>query len=225
MSFQDRTEAGRMLGQALQEYSGAAVIVYALPRGGLPVAVEIAKALQAPLDLALVRKVGIPSYPELAMGAVIDGQTPAIVRNEEVIRAAGITEPLFQKCCQRELEEIRRRRRLYLGDRADPDLAGKTVIIVDDGLATGATARAAVIGLRKRHPRKIVLAVPVASVEALDTLRKEADAVVCLEVPADFRAVGQYYQQFPQLSDQDVLDALEEVNTLKGPDPESPQRN
>ena len=192
------------------------VVVFALPRGGVPVALKVAKALRAPLDLALVRKIGLPFYRELAMGAVIDGEKPAIVRNEDVIASQRISDKEFRKCCEHELEEIRRRRRLYLGDRPDRDLEGKTAIIVDDGLATGATMRAAIKGLRQRNPTRIVAAVPVGAAEVVDVVRGEADDVVCLETPANFQAVGLHYRHFPQLTDQDVLDALAEMERPPG---------
>lgn len=214
MPFLDRGEAGRRLAEALQAYVGRPLAVFALPRGGLPVALEVAKALGAPLELALVRKIGLPFFPELAMGAVIDGEHPAIVRNEEVIAGHGISEEDFQTCCQRELQEIQRRRRLDLGDRRDRDIKGKTAIIIDDGLATGATMRAAIKGLRLRHPDKIVVAAPVSSVDILPVLRREADDVICLETPVDFQAVGLHYRHFPQLSDEDVLDALKEADRI-----------
>lgn len=216
MPFLDRRDAGGKLAKALQAYAGLPLVVFALPRGGLPVALEVAKALHAPLELALVRKIGLPFYPELAMGAVIDGATPAIVRNEEVIACHGISESDFQVSCQRELREIQRRRHLYLGDRLDRDIKGKIVLIIDDGLATGATMRAAIKGLRLRHPAKIVVAVPVASIDVLPVLRREADELICLETPVDFQAVGLHYRDFPQLSDEDVLDALAEADGTSG---------
>ena len=214
MPFLDRSDAGRRLAEALQAYVGRPLAVFALPRGGLPVALAVAKALGAPLELALVRKIGLPVFPELAMGAVIDGETPAIVRNEEVIADHGISEQDFQTCCQCELQEIQRRRQLYLGDRPDQDIKGEIAIIIDDGLATGATMRAAIKGLRLRHPDKIVVAVPVSSIDILPVLRREADDVICLETPADFQAVGLHYRHFPQLSDEDVLDALREAGRI-----------
>lgn len=216
MSFLDRGDAGRKLAKLLREYTGLPNVVFALPRGGLPVALEVAKALGAPLDLALVRKIGLPFCPELAMGAIMDGEPPVIVRNEEVIAAHEISEKDFQVCCQRELREIRRRQHLYLGDRPNRNISGMTAFIVDDGLATGATMRTAIKGLRLRHPERIVVAVPVASVDVLPLLRREADEVVCLETPVDFQAVGLHYRSFPQLTDEDVLDALAKADGTIG---------
>jgi len=208
MSFSDRTDAGRQLAQALARFKGKSVYVYALPRGGVPVAAEIAAALDAPLDLLLVRKIGAPVQPELAIGAVVDGGAPIVVRNEEVIQATGTREDEFQAICKRELAEIERRRRKYLQGRPALDPEGRIAIVVDDGIATGATMRAALQATRKRKPRLLVLAVPVAAADSLDALREEVDEVVCLEVPRYFGALGGFYEDFRQLSDDDVIDAL-----------------
>jgi len=208
MSFSDRTDAGRQLAQALARFKGKSVYVYALPRGGVPVAAEIAAALDAPLDLLLVRKIGAPVQPELAIGAVVDGGAPIVVRNEEVIQATGTREDEFQAICKRELAEIERRRRKYLQGRPALDPAGRIAIVVDDGIATGATMRAALQATRKRKPKLLVLAVPVAAADSLDALREEVDEVVCLEVPRYFGALGAFYEDFRQLSDDDVIDAL-----------------
>lgn len=208
MSFSDRTDAGRQLAQALARFKGKSVYVYALPRGGVPVAAEIAAALDAPLDLLLVRKIGAPVQPELAIGAVVDGGAPIVVRNEEVIQATGTREDEFQAICKRELAEIERRRRKYLQGRPALDPEGRIAIVVDDGIATGATMRAALQATRKRKPKLLVLAVPVAAADSLDALREEVDEVVCLEVPRYFGALGAFYEDFRQLSDDDVIDAL-----------------
>jgi predicted phosphoribosyltransferase len=162
MPFIDRTDAGRRLAKALARYKGQHPVVLALPRGGVPVAAEVAAALDAPLDLILVRKIGVPFQKELAMGAVVDGAEPVIVRNEEVIRLTGVSEDDFNATRDQELAEIERRRQRYLGNRPYPQIAGRTVIVVDDGIATGATTRAALRAIRMRKPGKLVLAVPVA---------------------------------------------------------------
>jgi predicted phosphoribosyltransferase len=209
MSFFDRIDAGRQLAKALASYKNQHVVVLALPRGGVPVAAQVAEALKAPLDLILVRKIGVPTQPELAMGAVVDGASPLIVRNEEVIQFAGVEETDFQKVCEDELAEIERRRKLYLGDRARIDVAGRIAIVVDDGIATGATTRAALRATRARKPKKLVLAVPVASSESLEQLQREADEVLCLEDHEPFGAIGYYYRDFRQTSDREVIDALE----------------
>ena len=209
--FADRNDAGRQLGAALLPYAGTPVVLFALARGGVPVALDAARVLGAPLQLALVRKVGLPSYPELAMGAVMDGHPPTVVRNENVIASQRISEQQFGECLQRELEEIQRRRRLYLMDDDSYDLRGKTAIVIDDGLATGATMRAAIKGLRARQPERIVVAVPVSAPDILPVMHREADEVVCLETPSDFGAVGMYYCHFPQLTDQEVLEALQQA--------------
>lgn len=208
MPFSDRIDAGRQLARALSKYKGQPVCVYALPRGGVQVAAEIAEALAAPLDLLLVRKIGATMQPELAIGAVVDGGAPIVVRNEEVIRMTGTREAEFDQICKQELAEIERRRRRYLQDRPASNPSGKIAIVVDDGIATGATMRAALQATRKRAPKKLVLAVPVAAADSLDSLRTEVDEVVCLEVPEYFGALGAFYQDFHQLSDEDVIETL-----------------
>jgi predicted phosphoribosyltransferase len=208
MPFIDRIDAGRQLAKALASYKTQNPIVLALPRGGVPVAAEIAASLNAPLDLILVRKIGVPFQPELAMGAVVDGAAPLTVRNEEVITLAGISEQDFSAARDQELAEIERRRKAYLGDRPHPELAGRTVIVVDDGIATGATTRVALQAMRLRKPSKLVLAVPVAPTDTLRKLRAEADDVVCLEDYEDFGAIGYFYSDFRQLSDADVINLL-----------------
>ncbi len=180
----------------------------ALPRGGVPVAAEIAAALQAALDLVLVRKIGVPHQPELAMGAVVDGPQPLIVRNEDVIAFTGIDASEFEAVYQRELAEIERRRRRYLGDRRPFEVADRVAIVVDDGIATGATTRAALRATRARNPSRLVLAVPVAPTAGLAAMREEADEIVCLEDYESFGAIGYYYGDFRQISDQEVIETL-----------------
>ncbi len=208
MPFNDRFEAGRKLAKALVRYRKQQPAVLALPRGGVPVAAEIAGALDAPLDLVLVRKIGVPFQPELAMGAVVDGDAPVVVRNEDVIESAGIGETEFKAVCDRELAEIERRRRRYLGSRERVDVAGCTAIVVDDGIATGATMRAALRATRMRNPKRLVLAVPVGATESVAEMRKEADDIVCLETHVYFAAIGVFYEDFRQISDEEVIETL-----------------
>ena len=208
MPFKDRLDAGCKLAAVLTKYKDRQPVVLALPRGGVPVAAEVAVALNAPLDLILVRKIGVPFQPELAMGAVVDGGAPIVVRNEDVIRLAGIGEQYFKAVCEQELAEIERRRQRYLGSRERVDIAGRAVIVIDDGIATGATTRAALRATRMRNPKTLVLAVPVAPTENLAAMREEADDVVCLEDYAPFGAIGYYYSDFRQISDQEVTDIL-----------------
>jgi putative phosphoribosyl transferase len=210
MPFRNRTEAGRNLAATLAKFKDQKVVILALPRGGVPVAKEVAAALGAPLDLILVRKIGVPGQSELAMGAVVDGPDPLTVRNEDVIRLAGIAESEFNAVRDRELAEIRRRRLEYLGKRPHPDLADRVAIIVDDGIATGATTRAALRAVRKQRPRRLILAVPVAPTETLAELESEADQIVCLESHDVFGAIGFFYSDFTQVSDQEVKDILAE---------------
>jgi len=208
MSFKDRCEAGKKLAKALKRYADQRPIILALPRGGVPVAAEVAAALKAPLDLVLVRKIGVPWQPELAMGAVVDGGTPIIVRNEDVIRDAGVDEAEFKRVCDHELAEIESRRRRYFGDRPPIDVKSRVTIVIDDGIATGATIRAALRATRMRAPKALVLAVPVASTEALAELDKEADDVICLEAHDLLGAIGFYYLDFRQTSDEEVIAAM-----------------
>ena len=208
MTYQDRSDAGRRLAKALSKYKGRSAVVLALPRGGVPVAAEVAAALDAPLDLVLVRKIGVPTQPELAMGAVVDGTTPIIVRNEEVIELSGTTADEFDAACKRELAEIERRRQLYIGDRARAEITGQVVIVIDDGIATGATTRAALQAIRNRKPKELVLAVPVAPPDTITGLRREVDALICLETPELFGAIGYFYRDFRQVSDQEVVAIL-----------------
>jgi putative phosphoribosyl transferase len=208
MTFRDRIDAGRRLAEALSEYRGRDAVVLALPRGGVPVAAEVAAALDAPLDLILVRKIGVPTQPELAMGAVVDGATPIVVRNEDVIELTGTTADEFDDAGARELAEIERRRQLYIGERTRAEIAGQVVIVIDDGIATGATTRAALQAIRNRKPKELVLAVPVAPSETIAKLRGEVDALICLETPELFGAIGYFYCDFRQVSDQEVISIL-----------------
>jgi predicted phosphoribosyltransferase len=208
MAFRDRVDAGRKLARALASYKDQRPVILALPRGGVPVAAEVAGALDAPLDLILVRKIGVPTQPELAMGAVVDGGTPIIVRNDDVIELIGIDESEFNAVCDRELAEIERRRERYVGNRMPIDVAGRVAIVIDDGVATGATTRAALQATRMRGPSRLVLAVPVAPTDSLAALRAEVDDLVCLEDHEYFDAIGRYYSDFRQISDQEVIDKL-----------------
>ncbi|HET9902478.1 MAG TPA: phosphoribosyltransferase family protein [Xanthobacteraceae bacterium] len=209
MPFSDRADAGRKLAAALARFREQRPIIFALPRGGVVVAAEVAAALQMSLDLVLARKIGVPSQPELAMGAIADGAEPVTVRNEDVIRLCGISEREFQDVADRERAELERRRARYLGTRPAAAVAGRIAILIDDGVATGATTRAALRALRRRNPKRLVLAVPVAPVDTLSRLRREADEIVCLEEREDFGAIGCYYADFRQIADEEVIAVLD----------------
>lgn len=209
MLFRDRDDAGQKLAAALAPLKGRDCVVLALPRGGVPVAAHVAAALNAPLDLLLVRKIGAPRQPELAIGSIIDGGNPIIIRDEKLIALTGASQAQFRDLCAQELAEIERRRKFYLGGRPPPELKGKIVIVVDDGLATGNTMRAALQAVRLRDPGKIVMAVPVAPPGVAEDFRDEADLVVCLATPEPFEAVGRFYGNFEQVSDADVVSLLE----------------
>lgn len=213
MPFRNRIDAGRRLAEALQGFKVERPVILALPRGGVPVAAEVARALEGPLDLVLVRKIGVPSQPELAMGAVVDGPIPFVVRNDDVIRMARISDEEFAEVRDRELAEIRRRRACYVGIRPPIEQAARLVIVIDDGIATGATMRAALRAVRNQSPKGIVLAVPVAPTSTLQKLRSEADRIVCLEEHEDFGAIGYYYDEFGQLSDDEVTRLLSTSRT------------
>lgn len=208
MPFHDRRQAGERLAAALRRHSDEPAVVYALPRGGVPVAEPVARALHVPLDLVLVRKIGVPFQPELAMGAVADGGSPVTVRNEAVIAMCGISEGEFQAVRREELAEIERRRSAYLAGRGRPAAAGKLAIVVDDGVATGATTRAALRAVRALGPKRLILAIPVAPDEAIRSLTAEADEIVCLETHDPFGAIGLFYADFRQVSDEEVVEVL-----------------
>jgi len=206
--FRDRVSAGRLLAREVAKHGFARPVVYALPRGGVPVAAPIAASLNAPLDLLLVRKIGVPRQPELAAASIVDGERPDIILNEHIVRAAGLSDADLERLAQAQLREIERRRVLYLGNRAAVAASGRTAILVDDGIATGASMRAAITAVRRRNPLAIVVAIPVASREVVQALADEADHVICLAAPADFRAVGHYYDDFHQLEDEEVVAVL-----------------
>jgi predicted phosphoribosyltransferase len=207
--FEDRADAGRRLAQALLHLKDESPIVLALPRGGVPVASEVAKALNAPLDLVLVRKIGAPGQKELGLGAVVDGAHPQIVLNEDVVRVVQPGDRYIENEAARELAEIERRRALYRRGRAPLDTAGRTVVVVDDGIATGGTMKAVLKALRESGPKKLVLAVPVAPADSISELSSFADDVVVLATPEPFYAVGAYYLDFAQTTDEEVVDLLE----------------
>lgn len=224
--FSDRTEAGRKLSRALAQRQLDDPLVYGLPRGGVPVACEVAEALGAPVDVILVRKIGAPGQEELALGAVVDGQTPIVVWNEDVVRSLGIDAATLLDLSREQQRVIERRAALYAGRRPAVSPEGRTVIVVDDGLATGATARAALRALRKARARKVILAVPVAPQDTIDALRGEADEIVVLETPAYFPGVGAFYVDFGQTSDEEVLACLDRQDAWAprrpGADPSAP---
>jgi putative phosphoribosyl transferase len=205
--FRDRQEAGQKLGASLDLLQLKDPIVLALPRGGVPVAAEVAKVLKAPLDLVIVRKVGAPGNPELAVAAIVDGDPPDIVLNREIVEAYALDDGALRVLIAQERPELERRRAVYRGKELPLSVAGKTVIVVDDGAATGTTMKVAIRALKRRSPRKIIVALPVAPVDTADELAQEAD-LICLNQPARFRALSYYYGNFPQLSDKEVLDIM-----------------
>jgi predicted phosphoribosyltransferase len=212
MPFLDRREAGELLAAELLAFRGKDAIVLALPRGGLEVALPIADRLGVPLDLLLVRKIGLPHYPEVAMGAIVDGPEPIVVRNDDVLRHAHVSDADFKASTNREIAEIERRKARYLCGKQPLPAKDKIVIVVDDGVATGATLRAALLGLRQKRPAKTIVAIPVAPSYLVEELKAEVDEVVCLEALGSLGAVSQHYAEFDQLSDEDVIDLLAEAH-------------
>ncbi len=207
--FKDRRDAGRKLAQKLLDYSGQAdVLIVALPRGGVPVGYEISRALNAPLDIFLVRKLGVPSHPEYAMGAIASGGVRVL--NEDVIRTLGISDSEIALTAAEEERELNRRQRKYrqAAGEQPQTLSGQTIILVDDGMATGATTEAAAIALRSRDPAELILAVPVASVDACNKLREKVDRLVTIATPEPFGAVGAWYEDFGQTTDEEVINIL-----------------
>jgi len=211
ITFADRAEAGRLLAERLAAMGLQDPLVLALPRGGVPVAAEIARALAAPLDVVFVRKIGAPGQPELAVGAIADGGEPEIVLNDSLVRALDLSEDYIAAEGTRELAAIEQRRREYAGLRPAIDPVGRAAIVVDDGVATGMTMQAALRHLKRRKPARLVAAAPVASREALTLLKREADAVVFLATPRRFGSVGSFYRDFGQVSDEEVAALLREA--------------
>jgi putative phosphoribosyl transferase len=213
--FLDRHEAGRRLAALLDRYAGRDdVVVLALPRGGVPVGYEVARRLQAPLDVFLVRKLGVPGHEELAMGALASGGVRVL--NEHVLRMVRVGEDAIERVTAEEMRELERRERAYRGDRPMVEVRGRTVLLVDDGLATGSTMRAAATALRELGPERLVVAVPVAARETCDAFRDEVDRVVCALTPEPFLAVGLWYRDFSQTSDEEVVALLEELRSGAG---------
>jgi putative phosphoribosyl transferase len=205
--FTDRYDAGRRLAAALAPYAGRPnLLVLALPRGGVPVGYEVARALNAPLDIMLVRKLGVPGHEELAMGAIASGGVRVL--SDDIVKALGIPDRLIATVAANEERELARREQTYRGARPPPDVRGRTVILVDDGLATGSTMRAAAAAIQAQHPERLVIAVPVAPQETCESLRHVADDVVCATVPEPFFAVGNWYDDFSQTTDAEVRELL-----------------
>ncbi|MGA7953662.1 MAG: phosphoribosyltransferase [Gloeobacterales cyanobacterium] len=207
--FRNRVEAGHLLAQKLTAYAYRPdVLVLGLPRGGVPVAFEVAKALQVPMDIWLVRKLGVPTQKELAMGAIATGGVRVL--NKEVVYWLGISEEVIDKVAAQEQQELERRNQVYRGNKPAPDVRNRTIILVDDGLATGSTMHAAIASLRQQQPERIVVAVPVAPPSVYKDFKSEADEIVCLQTPELFHAIGVWYVDFSQTTDQEVRDLLEQ---------------
>ena len=202
--YTNREAAGQMLARRLMSYAHTDAVVLGIPRGGVPVAKEVADALDAPLDVIVVRKLGAPGQPELGIGAVVDGDHPRAIFNQDIIEHLGVSDEYIEAEIARQLKEVNRRETAYRGGRAKVPLRGKTVIVVDDGIATGSSVRAALRGVRRQKPKRLILAIPVAPAESIEALRSDADEIVCLETPEDFFAVGQFYRDFRQVSDDQV---------------------
>ncbi|MRU14770.1 phosphoribosyltransferase [Roseovarius sp. A21] len=214
--FLNRTEAGKALAKALADKGYSDPVVQALPRGGVPVGIEVARRLNAPMDIVMVRKIGVPGQPELAAAAVVNGDDPQIVVNDTIAAQAGLSRDDIDGLAQAQLKEIARRRAVYLKGRASIPIKGRTVIVVDDGIATGATMRASLKALRQRGPAKLVLAVPVAAPDTLAALRGDVDEVVCLLQPRPLFGVGAHYDDFGQTSDDEVIRLMDEADSLVG---------
>jgi predicted phosphoribosyltransferase len=207
--FADRVEAGRKLAARLLKYKDQQPVVLGVPRGGVPVAFEVARALNAPLDVIIVRKLGAPGQPELGVGAVVDGDHPETILNREVMSALRVSRTYLEREIHNQLKEIERRNRLYRAGRARIELKNRTVIVVDDGIATGGSIRAALRGIRQQAPKKVVLAVPVGPADTIESLRGEVDEIVCLSTPPTFFGIGEFYSDFHQLADGEVIRLLE----------------
>jgi putative phosphoribosyl transferase len=212
--FEDRRDAGRRLAGKLSRFEDERTVVFALPRGGVPVGYEISRSLGAPLDVFVSRKLGAPGQPEFGIGAVAAGGVRVL--NEDVVRRLGIPDDYVQKITAQELAEVGRRLRYFRGERPETEVGGRTAILVDDGLATGVTARAAVQALRLRKPKRLVLAAPVCAAQTADVLLRTVDDLVCLESPSDLGAIGFWYRNFEQTSDEEVVELLERARSERG---------
>ena len=212
--FQDRTEAGRLLGESLRQRYGQRedALVLGLPRGGVPVAYQVASAIGAPLDVFIVRKLGVPGHEELAMGAIASGGVHVL--NDDVLHYMPMSSKTIDSVAAREQRELERRETSYRGSKPPHDVAGRTVFVVDDGLATGSTMRAAVRALRQMNAHEVIVAVPVAAEETCDSLQREADDIICLRTPSPFQAVGLWYEDFSQTTDEEVHALLERAQKV-----------
>ena len=207
-AFTSRTQAGQLLAEQVAKFQFEQPVVLALPRGGVPVALEVARVLKAPMDLLLVRKIGVPWQPELAAAAVVDGERRDLVFNDEVMSMLGLKHDDIERAAAKEIAEIDRRRKLYLKGREPIPIAGRTAIVVDDGIATGTTVKAALQALKKRNPKKLVLAVPVAPGDTISELGAYVDDIICLQQPYPFMAIGVFYRDFHQVGDDEVIEML-----------------
>ena len=212
--FEDRRDAGRRLARKLSSFRGERCVVFGLPRGGVPVAYEISRSLGAPLDVFVSRKLGAPDQPEFGIGAVAAGGVRIL--NADVVRRLGITDEYVERITAQEVAEVKRRLRFFRGGRSEPEVGGRTVILVDDGLATGVTARAAVEALRLRKPQRLVLAAPVCAAQTAELFESLVDGLVCLASPSDLGAIGLWYKNFDQTSDEEVMHLLEEARNEGG---------